>query len=34
VIVAVCRETYYATSIVARAYAFKTAEALKAHGGE
>ena len=27
-IVAVCRETYYAASIVARAYAFKTAEAF------
>ena len=28
-IVAVCRETYYAASVVARAYAFKTAEALR-----
>lgn len=33
-IVAVCRETYYATSIVARAYAFKAAEALRLHTGE
>lgn len=30
-IVAVCRETYYATSIVARAYAFKAADALRSH---
>lgn len=28
-IIAVCRETYYAASIVARAYAFKAAEALR-----
>ena len=28
-IVAVCRETYYAASVVARAYAFKAAEALR-----
>ena len=27
-IVAVCRETYYAASVVARAYAFKAVEAL------
>ena len=28
-IVAVCRETYYAASVLAKAYAFKTAEALR-----
>ena len=33
-IVAVCRETYYATSVVARAYAFKAVEALLNRIGE
>ena len=33
-IVAVCRETYYATSVVARAYAFKAVEALLDRIGE
>lgn len=33
-IVAVCRETYYATSVVARAYAFKAVEALLDRSGE
>lgn len=28
-IIAVCRETYYATTVVARAYAFKAAETLR-----
>lgn len=27
-IVAICRETYYAASVIAKAYAFKTAEIL------
>ena len=31
---AVCRETYYATSVVARAYAFKAVEALLNRIGE
>lgn len=30
-IIAVCRETYYAASVIARAYAFTAAEALR-HG--
>lgn len=30
-IIAVCRETYYAASVIARAYAFKTAEVLRHH---
>ena len=33
-IVAVCRETYYATSVVARAYAFKAVEVLLDRIGE
>lgn len=33
-IIAVCRETYYAASVIARAYAFKTAEVLRRHGLE
>ena len=33
-IVAVCRETYYAASVVARAYAFKAVEALLDRIGE
>ena len=33
-IVAVCRETYYAASVVARAYAFKAVEALLDRSGE
>lgn len=33
-IVAVCRETYYAASVVARAYAFKAVEALLDRRGE
>lgn len=33
-IVAVCRETYYATSVVARAYTFKAVEALLDRIGE
>lgn len=33
-IVAVCRETYYAASVVARAYAFKAVEALLERRGE
>ena len=32
VIVAVCRETYYAASVIARAYTFKAVEALRSHG--
>ena len=33
-IIAVCRETYYAASIIARAYAFKAAEVLRHHEPE
>ncbi len=33
-IVAVCRETYYATSVVARAYAFKAVETLLSQSDE
>lgn len=32
-VIAVCRETYYAASVVARAYAFKTAEVLRRERG-
>lgn len=33
-IIAVCQETYYAASVVAEAYAFKTAEALVPYLGQ
>lgn len=33
-LIAVCRETYYAASVVAQAYAFRTAEVLASYLGQ